>query len=166
MPERIKVGMASWKIARDEDVLVTFGLGSCVGLGLWDPEKKIAAMAHIMLPDSKQMRFRQELNPAKFADTAVKAMLERFPRLGVPVSRLQAKMAGGANMFVFQGKPSGKEAFNIGQRNILAVKENLKEAGVPVIGEDTGGSAGRTVEFFSQNGMMHIRTALTGEREI
>lgn len=166
MSERIKVGMASWKIARNQDVLVTFGLGSCVGLGLWDPENKIAGMAHIMLPDSKTPRFRQELNPAKFADTAVKVMLERFPQLGVPVSRLQAKLVGGANMFVFQGKPSGKDNMNIGQRNVLAVKDKLKEANIPVIGEDTGGSSGRSVEFFPENGVMRIRTALAGEREI
>jgi chemotaxis protein CheD len=166
MAERIKVGMASWKIAREQDVLVTFGLGSCVGLGLWDPLLKIAAMAHIMLPDSKQPRFRQEVNPAKFADTAVMVMLERFPQLGVPNTRLQAKLVGGANMFVFSGKMSSKESMNIGERNILAVKEKLKEAGIPLLAEDTGGSSGRSVEFLAETGMMKIRTALSGEHEI
>ncbi|MCD4813108.1 chemotaxis protein CheD [bacterium] len=166
MPERIKVGMASWKIARDKDSLITFGLGSCVGLGLWDPQTKIAAMAHIMLPDSKQPRFKQELNPAKFADTAVMVMLERFPQLGVPVARLQAKVVGGANMFVFGNKNSNTDSLNIGQRNIIAVKEKLKEAGIFLASEDTGGTSGRSVEYFSETGMMRVRTALAGEHEL
>lgn len=166
MPERIKVGMASWKIAREQDILVTFGLGSCVGLGLWDPEMKIAAMAHIMLPDSKQTRFRQEVNPAKFADTAVSVMLERFPQLGVPTSRLKAKLVGGANMFVFSNRVTNKESMNIGERNIQAVKDKLKEADIELAAEDTGGSSGRSVEFFAENGIMRIRTALSGEHEI
>jgi len=167
MPERIKVGMASWKIARSRDVLVTFGLGSCVGLGLWDPEQQIAAMAHIMLPDSRQPRFRQEVNPAKFADTAVKAMLDHFPQLGVPIARLQAKLVGGANMFAFPGRNSGTEStLNIGLRNVQAVKEKLRESGIPLVGEDTGGSQGRSVEYYADSGLMHIRTALTGERDL
>ncbi|MCK5240985.1 chemotaxis protein CheD [bacterium] len=166
MPERIKVGMADWKIARDQDVLVTFGLGSCAGLGLWDPKSKIAAMAHIMLPDSKQTRLQQEVNPAKFADTAIMAMLERFPQLGIPKTYLQAKLAGGANMFMFSGKMSNQESMNIGERNIVAVKEKLKEVGIPLVAEDTGGSSGRLVEFYAETGMMKIRTALSGEHEI
>jgi len=166
MPERIKVGMASWKVARDQDVLVTFGLGSCVGLGLWDPQTKIAAMAHIMLPDSKQPRFRPEQSPAKFADTAVTVMLKHFSRLGVPKARLQAKLVGGANMFVFNGKLSNKESMNIGQRNILAVKAKLKEARIPLVAEDSGGSSGRSVEFYAESGIMKVRTALAGEHEL
>ncbi|MEW6516709.1 MAG: chemotaxis protein CheD [candidate division FCPU426 bacterium] len=167
MPERIKVGMASWKVARSRDILVTFGLGSCVGLGLWDPETHIAAMAHIMLPDSKQPRFRQELNPAKFADTAVKTMLDHFLQTGIPFSRLQAKLVGGANMFAFPGRNGGTEGnISIGQRNVQAVKDKLREFSIPVVGEDTGGSQGRSVEYYADSGLMKIRTALTGEREL
>lgn len=159
--------MASWKVARSQDVLVTYGLGSCVGLGMWDPELHIAAMAHIMLPDSRQPRTRQEVNPAKFADTAVKAMLDHFPQLGVPIGRLQAKLVGGANMFAFPGRNGGSEgALNIGQRNVNAVKDKLREFKIPIVGEDTGGSQGRSVEYYADSGLMHIRTALTGERDL
>jgi chemotaxis protein CheD len=166
MPDRIKVGMANWKLAVDQDILVTFGLGSCVGLGLWNPHEKIAAMAHIMLPDSKQLPYRQEINPAKFADTALLIMLEKFTQLSIPKETLQAKIVGGANMFNFAGKPAVKDSMNIGQRNVVAVKERLRQAGIPILGEDTGGSAGRSVEFHAQSGIMKVRTALTGEREI
>jgi len=165
MSDRIKVGMANWKLAGEQDVLVTFGLGSCVGLGLWNAQAKIAAMAHIMLPDSRQLPYRQE-NPAKFADTALQVMLEKFAQLSIPKESLQAKIVGGANMFNFAGRPAMKEGVNIGQRNIAAVKERLRLAGIPILGEDTGGSVGRSVEFFAHNGVMKVRTALTGEREI
>lgn len=166
MPDRIKVGMACWKIARDEDLLITFGLGSCVGLGLWDKETKVAAMAHVMLPDSKQIRFRQDINPAKFADTALAVMINKLDKMGIPKSRLCAKIVGGANMFNFTSNTPGKEKLNIGARNVLAVKESLKLIGISLVAEDTGGSSGRSVEFSPATGIMRVRTALTGEREL
>ncbi len=164
--DRIKVGMADWKLARSQDILVTFGLGSCVGLGLRDEKTKTAAMAHIMLPDSKQLRFRQDTNPAKFADTALRLMLENFARLGIAKQQLQAKIVGGANMFIIAGTIAVEGNLKVGQRNVMAVKEQLEQTGIPVVGEDTGGNAGRSVEFFAESGIMRVRTALAGERDI
>ncbi len=165
MPDKIKVGMADWKIARNLDSLVTFGLGSCVALTLWDSKEKVAAMAHIMLPDSKLVRYRQEVNAAKFADTALVTMLAELGRLGIPKERFQAKLVGGANMFTFAGKAIGGN-MNIGQRNTLAVKEELAKYTISVAGEDTGGTSGRSVEFFAETGVLRIRTAMFGERDI
>ncbi len=164
--ERIKVGMADWKLARNRDSLVTFGLGSCVGLGLRDESTKTAAMAHIMLPDSKQLRFRQDTNPAKFADTAIMVMLKTFEKMGISKQKLQAKIVGGANMFVIAGTITRAENLKVGQRNVIAVKEQLEQTGIPLVGEDTGGSMGRSVEFFAEDGIMRVRTALAGERYI
>ncbi len=157
--------MASWKLARDGDLLVTFGLGSCVGLALWDKSTKVAAMAHVMLPDSKQMHFRQEVNPAKFADTALSIMLNRLEKMGIPKERLCAKIVGGANMFAFDNKAS-HSGMSIGARNVAAVKSILKEEGIPLSAEDTGGTVGRSLEFSSTDGLIRVRTALTGERVI
>ncbi len=165
MPARIKVGMACWKIAKDGDLLVTFGLGSCVGLCLWDKTDKVAVMAHIMLPDSKQIRLHHEINPAKFADTALAAMLTRLTKMGIPKSRLCAKIVGGANMFSFESKTPGT-TLSIGARNVIAVKESLSSENIALEAEDTGGSSGRSVEFSSNTGKIRVRTALAGEREL
>ena len=165
MPDKIKVGMADWKIARNQDSLVTFGLGSCVALTLWDAKEKIAAMAHIMLPDSKLVRYRQEVSAAKFADTALITMLAELNKLGAPKERFQAKVVGGANMFTFAGKAIGGN-MNIGQRNIIAVKEELVRYAIPIISEDTGGTSGRSIEFYADSGVLRIRTAMFGERDI
>ncbi|MCK5219235.1 chemotaxis protein CheD [bacterium] len=158
--------MADWKLAQNQDTLVTFGLGSCVGLGLLDEKTKSAAMAHIMLPDSKQLRFRQETSPAKFADTAIMIMLKTFEKMGISKQRLKAKIVGGANMFIIARSTATRGNFNVGQRNVAAVKEQLEQTGIPLVGEDTGGSVGRSVEFFAKNGIMRVRTALAGERDI
>jgi chemotaxis protein CheD len=166
MPDKmIKVGMADWKIARNIEVLVTFGLGSCVALALWDNKEKIAAMAHIMLPDSKLIRYRQDVNPAKFADTALAVMLTELAKVGLNKERLQAKLVGGANMFTFAGKSSNGN-MNVGQRNVAAVKEELNKIGIPLVAEDTGGATGRSVEFYVQNGVMRVRTAMFGEKDL
>lgn len=165
MPDKIKVGMADWKIARNLDVLVTFGLGSCVALSLWDSKEKVAAMAHIMLPDSKLIRFRQDVNPAKFADTALAVMLAELGKLGLSRERLQAKLVGGANMFTFAGKAANGN-LNVGQRNVVSVKEELSKAGIPLVAEDTGGTTGRSVEFYPGNGILRVRTAMFGEKDL
>jgi chemotaxis protein CheD len=165
MPDKIKVGMADWKIARNLDILVTFGLGSCVALALWDNKEKLAAMAHIMLPDSKLIRYRQDVNPAKFADTALTTMLTELAKLGFTRDRFQAKLVGGANMFTFAGK-SVNGSMNVGQRNVLAVKEELTRVGIPLVAEDTGGTTGRSVEFYPGNGIMRVRTAMFGEKDL
>lgn len=165
MPDKIKVGMADWKMARKNDILVTFGLGSCVALTLWDGTDHVAAMAHIMLPDSKLIRYRQEVNPAKFADTAIEVMLVELAKQGFPKDRFQAKLVGGANMFTFAGKNLGS-GMNVGQRNVAAVKEELTKQGIALVGEDTGGTSGRSVEFYVANGVLRIRTAMFGEKDV
>jgi chemotaxis protein CheD len=158
----IKVGMADLHIAVDGEVLKTTGLGSCVGLTLYDPRVRVAGMAHIMLPNSEIARGDQ-LNVAKYADTAVPELISRLRQIGADPKRLVAKMAGGAQMFVFAG---GGDTMRIGPRNVESTKLALEPFCIRILAEDTGGNFGRTVELDSRSGIMSIRSVQHGLKEI
>ena len=143
----IKVGMADLKTGKDPDILTTLGLGSCIGIALWDPTTKIGGLAHVMLPDSTKIR--NNSNIAKFADTGITELVRQMEALGVSKRRLVAKIAGGARMFEVSGTTS---VGNIGEKNAIASKEKLKELGIPILAEDTGLNYGRTVELDCSNG--------------
>ncbi|MGN0344824.1 MAG: chemotaxis protein CheD [Lachnospiraceae bacterium] len=143
----IKVGMADLKTGRDTDILTTLGLGSCIGIALWDPTTKIGGLAHVMLPDSTKIR--NNSNIAKFADTGITELVRQMEELGAPKRRLVAKIAGGARMFEVSGTTS---VGNIGEKNAIASKQKLKELGIPILAEDTGLNYGRTVELDCSNG--------------
>lgn len=143
----IKVGMADLKTAKAPDTLTTLGLGSCIGIALWDPTTKIGGLAHIMLPDSTKIR--NNSNIAKFADTGIVELVRQMEALGVPRRRMVAKIAGGAKMFEVSGTTS---VGNIGEKNAIASKKALQELGIPILAEDTGLNYGRTVELDCSNG--------------
>jgi len=157
----IKIGMADLNVAKAPDILQTCGLGSCVGICLWDSLTKIAGMAHIMLPDSTQSKNRG--NEAKFADTAVPLLIKKMIELGANKTRLVAKIAGGAQMFTFYGS---NDIMRIGERNAEAVKIALKKEKIRLLAEDTGGNYGRTIEFSAANGQLLIKTINVGESVI
>ena len=142
----IKVGMADLKTGKAPDVLTTLGLGSCIGIALWDPTTKIGGLAHIMLPDSTKIR--NNSNIAKFADTGITELVRQMEEMGVSRRRIVAKIAGGARMFEVSGSTS---VGNIGEKNALASKQKLKELGIPILAEDTGLNYGRTVELNCEN---------------
>ncbi len=158
----VKVGMADLNIATDKAVLKTTGLGSCVGLTLFDERSKIAGMAHVMLPSSQITR-EASINIAKYADTAIPYLIERMKQAGANESRLIAKMAGGAQMFAFA---SQSETMRIGPRNVESCKEILNKFSIMIASEDTGGNYGRTIELDSQTGVLHIRSVQFGVKEI
>lgn len=149
----IKVGMADLSHTRHPGVLVTLGLGSCVGIALYDNRNKIIGLAHIMLPWSFQAK--NNSNEAKFADTGIKLLLSRMLADGACLKYISAKLAGGAQMFSFSG---ASEMMRVGQRNVEAAKEVLNSLNIPVISEDTGGNHGRTIEFYSDDGRLMIKT--------
>jgi chemotaxis protein CheD len=132
--------------------MMTIGLGSCIGLTLYDDTLKIGAMVHIMLPDSAGRTDR----PGKYADTAIVLLLNELTKLGCKNNRsLIAKMAGGACMFEYFGAN-----LNIGQRNAERVKALLKENNIKLAAEDIGGKVGRSVTFLPSNhGKFTIRRA-------
>lgn len=153
--------MADLNVTDSPNVLITSGLGSCIGVVLYDEQKKIGGMAHVMLPDSSSMRNQQNL--AKYADTAMDLLLEEMLKRGAIQKRLWAKMAGGSQMFSFD---SENELMRIGARNTEAVKKKLKEFGIPLVGEDTGGSHGRTLEFYTESGIAVIKSVKMGETKL
>lgn len=157
----IKVGMADLNIAREPDILTTLGLGSCVGVALYDPTSKVGGLAHIMLPDSKQIKNNE--NKAKFADTAIEVLLQQMINEGARKNRLVAKIAGGAHMFAFKNMD---DMMRIGTRNVAAVVQILNEIHIPIIAQDTGENYGRTIELHTLTGMLRVKTIGHGIREI
>lgn len=149
----IKVGMADLNICKSPDIITTLGLGSCIGIALYDPVTKIGGLAHIMLPDSTKIR--NNSNIAKFADTGITELVNRVTKAGANRSRLVAKIAGGAKMFEVSGSNS---IGNIGFKNAEASKKKLKELGIRLIAEDTGLNYGRTVELHCETGEYHIKS--------
>ena len=159
--EYIKVGMADLKVATAPMVLTTLGLGSCVGIALYDSVKKLGGLAHIMLPDSSQIKNNQNL--AKFADTGLKELLEKIEKEGGNRHRLVAKIAGGAQMFNF---PNTEDSMRIGVRNTLAVKALLENYKIPLIAEETGENYGRTIELHTETGKLVVKTIGHGIKEV
>lgn len=152
MGEMIRVGMADLDICLPPNSITTLGLGSCVGIVLYDPVKKISGMAHIMLPDSSKVR--NNSNAAKFADTGLDELLKRVVAAGAQKTALVAKIAGGAQMFAFS---SQSDTLRVGDRNVEAVKAKLKSMGIKIVAEDTGDSYGRTIEFYPESGELLIK---------
>ncbi len=159
MPQLIKVGMADYKIACHPNSLISYGLGSCVGIALYDSVTKIGGLAHIMLPDSSQARNVE--NPAKFADTAIPLLLNDMLKAGAQKQRIIAKIAGGAQMFSFANIT---EIMRIGERNTESVKNILRQASIQLIANDTGGNFGRTIELRLDTGILFIKTIDKGEK--
>ncbi|GKV64169.1 MULTISPECIES: chemotaxis protein CheD [unclassified Sporosarcina] len=157
----VRVGIADMNIAKTPQTIRTSGLGSCVGVVLYDASKKVAGMVHVMLPDS-QLGKSSKINVAKFADTGIYAMMEMLKSQGVRPFSIKAKIAGGAQMFQF----GSNDTIRIGPRNVEAVKAELKRLSIPIIAEDTGGSSGRTIEFDPETCILHVRTVNAGTQEM
>lgn len=153
MSEMIKVGMADLKICKYPDKLTTLGLGSCVGIALYDSATKISGLAHIMLPDSTQIR--NNSNIAKFADTGIVELIRQMTAAGASKSRLTAKIAGGAQMFAMK---DNSDFMRVGDRNVEAVKAVLAKEGIRIVAQDTGLNYGRTVELDSATGEYLIKS--------
>jgi chemotaxis protein CheD len=147
------VKVADWAAERGNAVLVTLGLGSCVAIMLHDPEAGAGAMAHILLPSRSLAR--DATNLAKFPETAVPLLVERLTGLGAEPRRLVAKLAGGASMFAQLMTPGSVQ---MGERNLVAARDVLRRAGIPLVREAVGGGAGRSVRFFVANGLVEVRS--------
>ena len=161
MPDLIKVGMADYKVGTAPSTLISYGLGSCIGLSLYDPKAQVGGLLHYMLPDSKQARPTD--TPAKFIDTGFPLMLADVLRLGAVKSRLVAKIAGGAQLFAFSNSTS---VMRVGERNAQAAKELLAQHGIRLIAEDTGLNYGRTVSIDLNNGVYTVKTVSKGDKTI
>lgn len=159
----VRVGIADMNIVEAPDHIRTCGLGSCVGVVIYDCHKKIAGMAHIMLPNSSLAKSSNTLNIAKYADTALKELKKQLIQRGARSFSLKAKIAGGAQMFKLSG---GSDIMRIGPRNVEAVKKELAQLNIPIESEDVGGNSGRTIEFNPSTCMLSVRTVNKGTKEI
>lgn len=151
MSDKLVIGIADMKVAKGEGMLVTYALGSCIGICLHDPALKLGALVHIMLPLNMETGRK---NPLKYADTGIRETLRMMEAKGASRSRITAKIAGGAKMFDVNGGSMG----NIGQRNIESVHMNLKKEGIQLLREDVGGSVARTLLFDPATGLGCVRS--------
>lgn len=149
----IKVGIADVNLVKKPENIRTSGLGSCVGVVVYDAKAGLAGLAHILLPDSSMAR-QKDINIYKYADTALPYLIDSLIKKGALPDRLKAKMAGGAQMFQFS---SQSNMMRIGPRNIEAVRGILHEYHIPVVAHDVGGNAGRTIEFDTNMNKLKIR---------
>jgi len=159
--KEFRVGIAELSVTTSPNKLITIGLGSCIGIALYDKYSCIGGLAHIMLPDSTA--FSNIKNTIKFADLAIPILLKEMEKQGASIKNIKAKIAGGASMFNFQDKSM---IMDIGNRNGFAVKSTLQEKSIPIIAEDIGGNKGRTMIFDTYNGVVQIKTVGLGIKEI
>ncbi len=150
-----RIGMAQWFVGKAPGIITTIGLGSCVGVTLYDPITKIGGMLHLMLSDSTRFAYINNINRAKFADTGIRDMYDKLIELGASKRDIVAKIAGGARMFEIK---EGNDLLNIGDRNIEATRKTLGELQIVILGEDVGDTYGRTIELDLDNGNLKVTT--------
>ena len=146
------------KLLRGEGTIITYALGSCIGLCFYDVTLKLGALLHILLPLNMEAGRK---SPLKYADTGIRETLRQMEALGAARSRVTVKIAGGARMFEISGSNS---LGNIGQRNIESVHTILKQEGIRLLAEDVGGTCARTLLLDVSNGQGMIRSY--GKKEI
>ena len=160
MMERQNIGIADMKLARGQGTLVTYALGTCIGICLWDPLLKIGALVHIMLPINMETN---RTSPFKYADTGIRLTISKMEFMGAKRTRIIAKIAGGAKMF---NVPANSNLGNIGQRNIESVHQVLRQEGIRLLKEDVGGSAARTLFFDVATGEGTVKIYGNVERKL
>jgi len=148
---RRKIGIAEYAVVTDETVLITSGLGSCLGIVLYDPREMVSGLIHVMLPSVSQAR---DSTPSKFVDTGVPLLIEEMANAGGRVRQLQAWMVGGSEMIQFTSSEG-----SIGSRNIALARQLLAEHGIELVGSDVGGNHGRSIAFDPAAAELTIRTA-------
>ena len=162
MSESVEVKMGGLEIIDDDtNELKTF-VGSCVAICLFDTASKVAGMAHVMLP-RKNNDLNSNKDLGKYADKAFEHLLNNLVEHGADLKRIQAKMAGGATIFAHESETN---MFNVGPRNVMALKQILKENNIPLISEDTGLNFGRWVKFHLDSGKMIVTSKMMKSEKI
>ncbi|HXY19195.1 MAG TPA: chemotaxis protein CheD [Gemmatimonadales bacterium] len=156
MTERL-VRVADWAVESGDVTLVTLGLGSCVAIVLYDPVARAGGLAHLLLPSPTLAR--DTSNPGRFPETVLPLLLAKLASVGAERSRLTARLVGGASMF---GAGAAPGTVAMGERNVVAARQVLAAAGVPVVGEDVLKGHGRSVYFFLGDGRVEVRTVARG----
>ncbi len=146
MEEKLIIGIGEFKVAKNPTILVTLGLGSCVGVCLRDKRSHVGGMIHVMLPELKD----QSGNPSKYAEPGIRFMVNEMVKMGANVKDMEAKIAGGASMFESKG-------FEIGKKNVEKIKDVLRDLGIRILAEDTGGNRARSIEYKIEDGTLMIK---------
>lgn len=154
------VDIADLAVSNDPGcTLITYSLGSCIGVALWDPVARVGGMLHYMLPESAISPGKANEQPAMFADTGIPLLFKRMYSLGAEKKKMIVKVAGAAQMM------DAKGIFNIGKRNHLALRKILWQNNVMIDAEDVGGIEGRTMRLDVGTGRVIIKTK-AGEHEL
>jgi chemotaxis protein CheD len=158
---KIIVGISDMKVSnRPGDVLITYSLGSCIGLVVWDPAAKVGGILHYMLPDCSLDRSRAEKNPCMFADTGIPKLFKEAYSLGAIKSRMIVKVVGGSQIMDESGM------FNIGKRNYVALRKIFWKNNVLISKEDVGGVVNRTISLDVSTGTTILKVSGRGEFEL
>lgn len=161
--DTIAVGLGDIRFSNSKNsALVCYGLGSCVAVAMYDTRTHIGGMAHVVLPDSSVLPWSDR--PGKFADTAVPALLDRLIEMGARKASIRVKMAGGARMF--NTSPGLSSVLDVGNKNVEAVRAALSACRLKLVGEDCGGSSGRTFHLYLADGRAKVRTLGRSEIEL
>lgn len=146
------VDIAACRVSDDRrSTLVTYSLGSCIGVSIWDPKVRVGGMLHYMLPDSSISADKARRNPAMFADTGIPSLFRAAYELGADKKRLIVKVAGGSQLL------DDKGLFNIGKRNYMMLRKIFWKNGVLIDKEDVGGSVSRTLRLEVNTGFLTVR---------
>lgn len=156
------VGLGEWFVSSDPTVTIAaIGLGSCVGVVAYDPSSRVGGMIHIVLPDSAGNSDAD--SKTKFADQGLPVLFDGMYRQGAKKEKLVVKIGGGAQMLASAGVSM---SFNIGERNVDAVRKILKEMGLVISSENVGGVTGRTLRLYLNTGRITVRTVGSEEKDL
>jgi chemotaxis protein CheD len=150
---RVIIDISDAKVSNDPaDVLVTYSLGSCIGVCLYDPAAHLGGMLHYQLPTSTMDPVRAQAKPFMFADTGMKLLMDKLLSMGAAKSRMKIRLAGGASM------ATGPQGFDIGKRNYLAIRKVLWSNGMIIDAEDVGGNSARNLYLDMADGTVTVRS--------
>jgi chemotaxis protein CheD len=160
MTNTLSVGLGELVISSNpDDILVAYGLGSCVGIGMFSPKKGVAGLLHAVLPENTDT----DKTSTKFVDTGIPTMLDKMQKAGADLRTIQIYMAGGANMLI---NTTLSKSFDIGTRNAAAARALLEKLGYKLVNSETGGNTGRTVRLYVVTGKYTVRMIGGQEREL
>ncbi len=161
MPKNIIIGVSDMKVSNDpEGILVTYSLGSCIGVAIYDPMVKVGGLLHFMLPESSLDKIKSENNPYMFADTGIPRLFKTTYQLGAKKENMRVIIAGGSQVLDQHG------FFNIGKRNQMAVRKMFHRNNVIIDYFDTGGNVNRTIRMSIKNGDTWVKVSGQGEKKI
>lgn len=155
------VGISDMQIAsKPDEQLITYSLGSCIGVVIWDPEVKVGGLLHYMLPDSSIDKVKAQNRPFMFADTGIPRMFKEIYKHGAVKSRMKVYVVGGSQVM------DSSEIFNIGKRNYMILRKMFWKNKVMVTKEDVGGSVNRTISLDVGTGRVHLKVSGKGEVDL